>query len=233
METDLYIHPAQVKILKSLLFKPRARFSELNKAKLTNDHFSFHINSLLEAKLIVKISSGKYRLTTKGKEFANRFDTIKEEIEKQAKIGALVVCIKRSGGKTKYLISQRLKQPYYGCYGFITGKVHWGETVLDSAERELKEETNLKANLKLVAIEHKMDYSQKGKLLEDKFFFVFKATKTKGKLKVNFEGGKNIWLTKKEILKLPSLFEGVIRRFELVKLKHLSFLETKYKVKKY
>ena len=48
-----------------------------------------------------------------------------------------------------------------------------GITPLQAARRELKEETGLEGKLELVGVKHKMDYSQKGNLLEDKYFFVF------------------------------------------------------------
>jgi len=219
--------------LRVLLFKPQAKFSELNKEKMTTDHFSFHLKQLLASKLVKKTEEGKYELTTKGKEFANRFDTEKVVLERQAKIAVLIGGIKTENGEEKFLIQQRLKQPYWGFYGFVTGKITWGETVFETAKRELNEETNLEGKLTLVAIKHKMDYSKRKKLLEDKYFFVFKATSLKGKQTKKFEGGKNIWLTKKEILKIPNLFDGVEETIKMITQKNLLFSETKYTVSSY
>lgn len=233
MGKNINIHPVQVEILLILLFKQRARFSDLNKAGLTNDHFTFHLKQLQEDKLVIKQANGKYSLTKKGKEFANRFDTDEAIIERQAKVGVLVCCVKKEKGKNKYLIQQRLKQPYYGFHGFLTGKIRWGERVETAAARELKEETGLKGTLKLVGVKHKMDYSKKNKLLEDKFLFVFGASNTKGKLLENFEGGKNMWLTEREINKLPNLFDGVDETLVMSKKNKFVYSETKYKVKRY
>lgn len=227
------IHPIQSDILLVLLFKPKARFVELNTTKMPSDHFNFHIKRLVKLDLIEKTKGGYYKLTPKGKEFANRFDTESQFLERQAKIGVLVCCVGKSENDVKYLIQQRLKEPYYGFYGFITGKVKWGEEVEETAKRELKEEAGLAGEFRLVGIKHKMDYSSRKDLLEDKFFFVFRVTNTKGKLINNFEGGKNLWLTQKEIFKLKDLFDGVDESIQMVKKDDFVFSETKYKVKRY
>lgn len=233
MKTEINPHPVQIKILRILLFKNEAKFSQLNTGELTNDHFTFHINTLVESSLIEKNKNNKYQLTAKGKEFANRFDTEKLVIEKQPKISVLTVCIQKIKNKTYYLVQQRLKEPYFGFHGFISGKVRWGETPKETAARELKEETNLSAKLTLAGTEHKIDYSKEKKLLEDKYFLIFKATSPQGKLTKNFEGGKNIWLTKKEIFSLPQLFSDIRQIMKLIPTKKLFFSEKKYIETKY
>jgi ADP-ribose pyrophosphatase YjhB (NUDIX family) len=227
------IHPIQSIILCELLFVNEAGFAELNKKKLSSDQFSFHLRQLTDWKLIEKTESGKYRLTISGKEYANRFDTEKSEIEKQAKIGVLIVGQKEEKGVKKYLVQQRLKQPYFGYWGFATGKVRWGETVEEAAKRELKEEMGLEGKVELKAIKHKMDYNQDQKMLEDKYFLVVKVTNSKGNLTEEFEGGKNKWMTNEEILALENLFDGVQESIGLTEGEKLDFVETKYVVKGY
>ncbi len=126
-----------------------------------------------------------------------------------------------------------MKQPYYGFYGFLTGKIKWGETVTEAAARELEEETGLKANPELIYIRHKMDYEVSGNLLEDKFFFGHRAVNCSGNLKENFDGGKNSWLTEKEILELPNRFDGVEESLKMTENRKLVFVEKKYNVKGY
>jgi predicted transcriptional regulator len=121
MKAKFEIHPIQAHILRTLTFHPQARFSQINEFKLPTDQFTFHINSLVQTKLIEKIEQGLYQLTLKGKEFANRFDTDKVTIEKQAKISVLIGCVKESGNQKQFLVQQRLKQPYYGYFGFVSG----------------------------------------------------------------------------------------------------------------
>lgn len=233
MGTEIEIHPIQAGILCTLLFKPQAKFSELNSEGLTSDHFSFHINYLVSHALVEKTADKKYSLTAKGKEFANRLDTEKVEIERQPKIGVLVVPVRVNGKKTEYLVQKRLKQPYYGFSGFLTGKIRWGDRADETAARELLEETGLAGKIKLVAVKHKMDYSPDGQLLEDKFFMVFRADDTGGELKTKFEGGENSWKTRDEIMKLDDLFDGVVETVGMAGKDQLSFVETKYTVSKY
>lgn len=227
------MHPVQSDILLVLLFKPEAKFSELNRSGITNDHFTFHIKRLVGLGLIEKTKRGTYSLTTSGKEFANRFDTESVVLERQAKIGVLIGCVIQKKKRAEYLVQQRLKQPYYGFHGFITGKVRWGETLNEAALRELEEETGLNGKFRLVGVKHKMDYSREGGMLEDKYFFVYKVTNIKGNLKEKFEGGKNKWLTEREINNLPDLFVDVEETVEMLKKDKFNFSENKYRVKRY
>lgn len=230
MKHVLEIHPIQSQIITILLFKPEARFSELNKTKLPTDQINFHIKALLDSKLLEKGKNGKYILTSSGKEFANRFDTEKSVVEKQAKVSVVIVSSKKVNGITKYLLQQRLKQPYYGYYGAVGGKIRWGETVEEAAIREFKEETGLDAKVKLLKVKHKMDYSKEGLLLDDKYFFVFKAFNLKGTLISKFEGGRNIWLTREEMQTINPVFDDLDRTMKIVNQKKLTFSQNKYTV---
>jgi len=239
---ELEIHPIQANILRVLLFKPEAKFSEMNalvsetskgRPKISSDHFNFHIKRLSELGLVEKTGKHSYGLTRRGKEFSNRLDTEKVSLERQAKIAVLVIPVRTKKKSKYYLTQQRLKQPYYGFHGFISGKVKWGETLSAAAERELKEEAGLKARLRPVGIEHKTDYSTDKQLLEDKYFFVFRAENPQGQTVENFEGGRNFWLTRKEITKLPNLFDDVMQLLELAEQKRFRLVENKFTVKSY
>ena len=230
---NIDIHPIQAKILCELLFVNSSGFKELNKTNLGSDLFSFHLRQLTGWKLIIKNEDEKYILTTKGKEYANRFDTDAAEVEKQPKITMVVIGVKEVNGETLYLAQQRLKQPYYGFWGFIGGKVRWGEKSLESAQRELMEEAGLTADLTLIGLRHKMDYSQQNELLEDKYFLTFRASSTKGKLVETFEGGKNQWMTKDQLLGQEDLFDDIEEILNMVEDDQFKFVEKSYKVKRY
>lgn len=235
---ELEIHPIQTKILNALLFKEKARFKELNTTNLTTDHFTFHVNKLIKDGLISKKPEGVYVLTTKGKEFANRLDTEKEVIERQPKVGVAVSCLLVENGEKKYLVQQRLKQPYFGFHGVVSGKIRWGESIKDTAKRELFEETGLTVKIiDLVGIEHKTDYGKTGVLLEDKIFFIFLGSQPKGVLKEVFKGGKNFWLTKSEILKLSKVFDDVPQLIKIFETNNRSrkpvFFENRFTVAEY
>lgn len=223
------LHPIQFKILKELLFKPDARFSDLNEQKISSDHFNFHLKSLLKQELIIKTGS-KYTLTHKGKEFANRMDTDKLEIERQPKLSIKPIVYKEENGQIYFLAQQRLKQPYFGLWGFPGGKIRWGETLNQSALRELEEETGISGDCSFKGIQHKLDIDEFNQLLEDKFFFVIAITNPKGILIEHPEGGLNKWLTKEEMQLLPR-FDGVDELMELITKPHIQLIERNYHYK--
>lgn len=204
-------HKAQVAILRHLLFKPEAAFSELQKAtNFTSDHFNFHIKKLIEEGYVEK-NDKFYKLTHKGKEYSNRMDTDENEIEKQPKVSvALTLERKNEKGEREFLFQQRKKNPYFDFWGRMGGKVRWGESIIEAANRELKEETGLEAKFEYKLLYHKRDFSKvSGKLLEDKLFFCVYATEFSGQLIPEFEGGVNCWMTVKEFHAQPKRFTSV------------------------
>lgn len=233
MTLEIEVHPAQAEILRVLLFKTDARYSELNTTGLTSDHFNFHVKRLLEIGLIEKTEMESYKLTIKGKEFANRFDTDNSTIEKQAKLGVRPVVTKFENGIRKYLMQQRLKQPFFGWWGFVGGKIRWGETIPEASARELLEETGLSGDMDPRGVLHKMDFDMTDNLLEDKFFFIVVVTNITGDLIEEFEGGKNAWFTREEIEKLPDLFLNVPEVFDIILKGVVVMVERKYNVDKY
>ena len=226
------IHPVQARILTALLFRPAARFSELNLTGLTNDHFSFHIRKLVEAGMVEKNEDG-YQLTAKGKEFANRLDTETAKVERQPKTTVLVIGARGGDGEREYLVQQRLKQPYYGYHGFISGKVRWGEKIGETVRRELTEESGLIGMPKLLGVEHKIDVKE-GVVLEDKYFYIYLVENPSGELLVDFEGGKNLWLTEAKIVKLDKLFGDMVDLLNFVKDgREFGFLEKVFEIGEY
>lgn len=205
MSYEADAHKHQMITLKYLLLRPDASFSELQHAMdVESDAANFHIKQLVAANYIAKTPKGRYTLTRAGKEYANRMDTDQQVIEKQAKVAACLL-IRRDDGKE--LIQQRLKQPYYGYYGRPTGKIRWGETILEGAARELMEETGLTADMDFESVFHKLDHNRAtGELLEDKIFFMIRCTNVHGELITEFEGGRNVWMTPEEYAAQPLTF---------------------------
>ena len=210
-------HSTQVSILRHLLFTPEANFAELQKdSDLTSDHFTFHIKKLVESGYVEKTKSG-YTLSVAGKEYANRMDTDENEIEKQPKISVVVVLERNNNGRREFVAQQRLKQPYYGFWGRLGGKIRWGESFEEAAKRELEEETGLTADFSYKMIYHKRDYKKEsGELLEDKVFVIMHAREHSGELIVDFEGGHNEWLTQEEFMAKEKVFESARDFIDLV-----------------
>lgn len=226
MSYDANAHATQMAMLKQLLLSPHAGFAQLQKAaNVTSDFANFHLKQLISADYVTKNGQGKYVLTQAGKEYANRMDTDEKVLEKQAKIGAWIIV---DDGKGKFVAQQRLKQPFFGYWGRITGKIRWGETILEGAARELKEETGLTADLEFKGIYHKLDYRKDGSFLEDKYFYLVHATNPKGQLTTTFEGGENHWLTNEELKAKDKVFESALDATELIKKPGIQFVEVKH-----
>lgn len=229
MSYEPQAHEAQVTILRHLLFTPDAGFSELQKGTaLSSDHFSFHIKKLLDEGYVEKLEKS-YRLSHKGKEYANRMDTDEKEIEKQPKV-SIVITIERKNekGEAEYLFQQRKKNPYFDFWGRMGGKMRWGEPIIEAADRELFEETGLKAKFEYKTLYHKRDFSkQSGKLLEDKIFLCVYATEYSGTLIEEFEGGINRWMTIEEFHQQPKRFVSVDDFTDLMK-KGIHYVEREF-----
>ena len=221
---DIKIHEFQISILRELLFKPGARFRDLKKVDITNDHFTFHVNHLIKEGLIEK-SGGKYSLTDQGKEFANRMDTDALKLERQAKLGIAIHAVRTRNGEKEYLVHHRLKEPFYGWYGSHSGKIRWGETPGECARREFKEETGLTGKFILKGIVHYHHIHQDGRFLEDKYFWVYMVENTRGKLKKKVEEGENIWMTESEYKKLKHVFSTFDQMNEVITSKNLLYID--------
>lgn len=219
MSHEADIHGAQVLILRELLFQREAGFAKLQKPTgLSSDNFTFHIKRLVELGYVECVKTGVYALTPKGKEYANKLDTERNTIERQPKVAVILAIEKQEKGETLYLFQQRLKHPYFGFWGFPTGKISWGETIIETAERELMEETGLTAELTHAGIYHeKVFQAETGEQLEDKIFHVVHCVNPKGTLQVEFEGGKNEWMTRDIAKSQDKIFDSFDIEIDIVK----------------
>jgi len=210
MSLEVNIHAAQTSILRELLFHPQAGYGTLQKPTgLTSDHFNFHMSRLVELGLVEKVARGQYRLTPRGKEYANRLDTDNNTVERQPKV-AVILAIQRvgAGGRTEFLFQERRKNPYFGFWGLPSGKIRWGETIAEAAAREALEETGLSADFRVAGVYHELTkQTETGELLEDKVFFVVNGVGPDGRLLADFEGGHNEWLTAKQAMAKDKKYE--------------------------
>ena len=160
-------------------------------------------------------------------------DTEKTIIEKQAKLGVMLIIEKEEDGKKYVLVQKRLKEPYYGFQGFVTGKIAWGENILMTAARELEEETGLTAELEFKYIIHELVYlKENGRLLEDKFFFVVNATKPLGELN-SLPSGENRWVLCSEFNQQDKLYYDEIEVYDLMKSGKSGFIEKEFLIEEF
>lgn len=227
MSYEADAHKNQMTILRHLLLRPDAGFAELQKVmQVESDAANFHIKQLLQADYIEKKTDGRYKLTQRGKEYANRMDTDENVIEKQPKLSVALIIEDDEG---LVLAQERLKHPYYGYWGRPTGKIRWGEAIVEAAARELMEETGLTAQLEMKGLYHKIDVlKESGKLLEDKYFCLVHGTNPRGELIQEDEGHKNQWMSGEELMRKDKVFQSVPEITELAQKKHFGYMEQTY-----
>lgn len=228
MSLEVNIHAAQTSILRELLFHPMAGYAKLQKPTgLTSDHFNFHIARLVELGFVEKIDRGVYRLTPRGKEYANRLDTDNSTIERQPKTAVILGLKRERDGHTEYLFQQRLKHPYYGFWGLPSGKIRWGETITGAAARESQEETGLEATFTVMSVYHEhVKSAENDDIIEDKIFFIVKGEDASGTLQADFEGGHNEWLTVEAALTKDKKYETLEAEVRLLEPDHWLFEQT-------
>lgn len=211
------LHRAQASILYDLRHKQAARFSELMaQTTLTSDSFKFHLSKLVKLGLVNKRGDGRYELSRVGKEFANDLSESRHDIQKRPKLSMLLVVKEVDpAGNERFLFQRRLRQPFYGYWGLISGPIPWGVEIEVAASHELKKQTDLEADFKVRGFRRQRDYEAvSGELLEDKLFAILIASNVRGDLKTDWPHGENEWLTPAELNSRRPIFsvtEAVIK----------------------
>ena len=172
---------------------------------------------------------GRYRLTVRGKEYANKLDTDRKTIERQPKVAVLLGIERLVGGKRELLFQKRTKNPFYGYLGFPTGKISWGETIEETAARELMEETGLEADYKIKGLYHENTIiKETEENIEDKMFFVVHCTNPRGQLIEKFEGGENQWMSVEAAREYPKTYSSFERELLMLEGKDTQFVDEKH-----
>lgn len=174
------LHKIKIHILRTLLFSNIKRFSEIKPKDMESSQFMFHLKDLILEGLVNKNDENFYELTELGKSFANKYDYDSKNPNIQAK-HSIVICAFNS--QNEILLYTRLKNPFYGCQGFMTGKVQYGEKIKDTSRREFFEETGLIGEPQIKAIRHfRVHDKHTHKLLEDKVMYIHIIRNPYGKI---------------------------------------------------
>ena len=212
------LHKFQELILSKFIRNRELSYLGMKPTKvMENNKFQFHLDQLKRNDLVEKVGT-KYRLTNKGKQHVARMDEKVARIKAQAKIGVAVCCTRKGNNGREFLVFTRLKQPFFGCQGLMAGKMEYGETVIDTAKRELKEETQLEGEPKAVGINHYCTV-HKGEVVDDLLQFLCWVDEPKGSLK-GCKEGKYEWVAEKNLktfIKKPfQSVEQFLKEIEMV-----------------
>ena len=132
-------------ILGKLLTVQSARYRDLRPARVANDLFNYHLRELVKKHLVRKVSSGEYALTDFGAHHITERQPLGHEGNRKSwfKSCVLTICLRKDKRGLEILQQERHIQPNYGKREVMGGLIRRGETVLEAAQRKLKEEAGL------------------------------------------------------------------------------------------
>ena len=210
------------KIFKTLMHFPGSTFSDLWDKEVESNKFTYYLKKMESEELIEK-KDGKYFLTLKGKSIATTVSGETGQNKKRPYV-ALLLIIKKDD---KYILYHRLKEPYYGNWGFPGAKVEYGEEILASASRELTEETGLTGNGKVIAVQNGLTIND-GEVFGHmtQFFILFENPS--GELIKESREGTYEWATKEKVLSQEKLFPDVPQAIKIVEKGKFVVSESKF-----
>lgn len=188
-------HTLQKKILLKLIHLPKATFKELQEGMRESNKFAWHIKALESKELIQKNDDGTYSLSDQGKKLSTYIEGDTGDIAKVPIVAHAIIANKED----KYLFQKRLKEPFYGHLGFVSGKINFGFNVEECAKRDLTEETGLTAeHAKIVGLHQVKTYDEHHKLMHHHLIFTVHLSELSGNFTENTHKAKNMWLTTQE-----------------------------------
>ena len=183
-------HETQRRIILKLIHNPEMGFNELWNKEGESNTFAYHMGKLEGQEYIEKADS-KYRLTQKGKRLSA---LVEGDTGQQAAFPTLTILLVVRNGE-KYLCQRRLKEPFYGYWSYVSGKVNFGLNMFECASRDIEDETGLRAaEWKFKGIEQVKTF-EKERLLFHHYIFVLEAKNISGELRAKTHKAEHAWLT--------------------------------------
>ena len=207
------LHSTERRIILKLIHAPELGFNELWAREGESNAFAYHVNKLESLGVIVKRTNGSYGLSEEGKKLSA---FIEGDTGTRAEFPTIsTVMLVQQGDK--WLCQKRLKEPFYGYWGFTSGKINFGFNLFECASRDLMEETGLKADkwtLKAIEMVKTLD-RKTGKMLYHHYLFHVHTDTASGIVKERTHKAEHAWLTldeykKKETFPSEKFFEHII-----------------------
>ena len=197
-------HDLERKIILKLIHTPHATFNELWNKDGESNKFAYHLNKLVEQGLIGK--NGEYSLTSEGRKTAA---FIEGETGQKAAFPTLTIILIVWNEDGQILAQKRLKEPFYGCQSFVSGKVNFGLNSIECAKRDLLEETGLEAKeFREIGIEQIKTY-ENNSLVHHHFNICIEVKGSYGKLIEKTHKAEHYWLLPDEYHRTRSFPETV------------------------
>lgn len=213
------MHQYEGHILKKMMLGDVLRYRDLKPKDIESNLFIYHLKNLIKKGLIEKITGG-YKLTATGLRFVDKISLSRFKQRFQPKIVNVVIVKNKKG---EYLLYFSKRQPFYGLIGFPFGKIHFGEKLIESANRELKEKTGFSAKLEHSGAIYLRIYKNK-ELVSHMLCHVFLARDLQGALISDSEAGIYKWGNIKNIEK-SKFIPGVLEMAKLAEKSKKYFFE--------
>lgn len=138
------MHHIQHYILNVLSATKWARFSDMRPPKVDSNVYSYHLKLLQRQKLLEKHVEKGYRLSPLGLATVDRMSKTELQLRVQPKIITMSLLYNEN---SEILLLAKNKQPFFGAWTFIHGKLHLDDhTAKGAAIREIKERVNVESN---------------------------------------------------------------------------------------
>ena len=195
MENVIALKEEREKIFSLFVLNRKMRFSEIESAiGLRSNLVNYHLQKLIEDKVIEKTGDGEYKLSIEGEKMIPFFAQITGK--EQGPLSVVVVAVLRDG---KICLLKRKKRPYQGYWGLIGGKLKLKESIKETALRETEEETGLKCSFdRICSVIHER-VSDGGEVKHGFIVFLCRVKAKKGQ-EIESEEGEVDWF---EFSKLP------------------------------
>jgi ADP-ribose pyrophosphatase YjhB (NUDIX family)/predicted transcriptional regulator len=181
----------QNKIINKFLKSKELKYCQAKPLNIANDLYNYHLQFLKKKGFITK-TLNKYKLTDKGKVYVLRMN-LTGEMSQYFKCSVLCYVLREKDSKIKILLQRRLRQPYFGDIGTVSGKILLGEKVENAACRKLSEETGLNGDFKFIGLIRKIRRDNNKKVIDDTLFHVCVSEIYIGKLILKNKYGENFW----------------------------------------
>lgn len=191
------MHQYESHILKKMMLGDVLRYRDLKLKDIESNLFIYHLKNLIK-KGIIKKTIGGYKFTAAGLRYVDKISLSRFKQRFQPKIVNIIIVKNK---KEEYLLYFSKRQPFYGLIGFPFGKIHFGEKLIEAANRELKEKTGILAEIKHKGDVYLRIYKDK-ELMSHMLCHIFLAYNLKGDLLNNSEIGTYKWENIKNIKKI-------------------------------
>lgn len=207
MQNNSDLNDVQASIIRELFFNDGLRFAEVNVHNVPSDQFSYHLRQLIKYGLIEKTPEQTYKLSVLGRTRAIMLYPTKSSFIEQGFLAVRLLLAKEENGQQLLLMQKRSAVPFKGTYATPGDKILFSEDVHVAAKRAMLMQTGLECDMQLKGIKHYKD-NYLGKIVQDKYFFVFRASNPRGLLKTQGRTGENMWLTYDEAIAVPPAIQG-------------------------